>query len=148
MIQINNLVLFHLVGVNGQIAFRDVLAPVRFFKPFPRQYSRPSGTPRVYHISCPEAHSSYLSPADVICRAQTVLGSDSVVFPRDWLGKAKSSDVASSIPECSSDLSELGLAHIKLERNNNFNTCLFFRMPESLHFYSRCPSGERPQLLS
>jgi len=34
------MVLFHLVWVNNQIVFRDVLAPVRFFTPFPHQPSR------------------------------------------------------------------------------------------------------------
>jgi len=54
---------------------------------------------------------SYLSPPGVLYRAQTVLEPDSVGFPRDWLRKAKSSDVASSIPECSSKFSKLSITH-------------------------------------
>jgi len=106
-------IIFHFVWVNDQIAFRDVLAPVRFFTPFPRQSSRPCGTPHVYQLSRTDIYQPYLAPPDVLCRAQTVLGLDSVGFPRDWLGKAKSSDVASSIPECSSELSKLSLTHTK-----------------------------------
>jgi len=34
------MILFHLVWVNDQIVFRDVLAPVRFFTPFPHQPSQ------------------------------------------------------------------------------------------------------------
>jgi len=147
MIKINNLALFHLLCVNNQMAFRDVLAPVRFFTPFPRQPSRPCGTPRVHQISRPEIPRSYLSPPDVLCRAHTVLGSDSVGFPRSWLGKAKSSDVASSIPEYSSELSNLSLDHTKWKRTNNFNTYSFFGAPKIGHFFLRCPFGERPQLL-
>jgi hypothetical protein len=147
MIKINNLVLFHLVWGNEQIAFRDVLALVRFFTPFPRQPSRPCGTPRVNQISRPEIPRSYVAPPDVLCRAHTVLGPDSVGYPQRRLGKAKSSDVASSIPECSSELSKLSLAHTKWKRTYNFNTYSFFRVPKIGHFFLRCPFGERPQLL-
>ncbi len=76
-------VLLHFVWVNGKKAFRDVLAPVRFFTPFPRQSSRPCGTPRVYQISRPEIPRPFIPPPDVLYRAQTVLGPDSVGFPRD-----------------------------------------------------------------
>jgi hypothetical protein len=61
---------------------------------------------------------SYVLPPGVLYRAQTVLGPDSVGFPRDWLGKAKSSDVASSIPDCSSKFSKLSLTHTKWESIN------------------------------
>ncbi len=70
------------MGVNDQIAFKDVLAPVRFFTPFPRQPSRPCGTPRVYQGSRPEIPCSYVAPPYVYYRAHTVLGPDSVVFPQ------------------------------------------------------------------
>jgi hypothetical protein len=114
-------VLFHLVWVNDQREFRDVLAPVRFFTPFPHQPSRPCGTPHVHQISRPDIPQSYLGPPDVYCRAQTVLGPDSVGFPRCRYGKAKSSDVASSIPECSSKLSKLSLSHTKWKRTMENN---------------------------
>ena len=91
------------------MAFRDVLAPVRFFTPFPPQPSQPCGTPRIYQISRPDISQPYLAPPDVLFRAHTVLGPNFVGFPRGRLGKAKSSDVASSIPEYSSRLYELHL---------------------------------------
>ncbi len=118
LFQLNKMNVFHFVCVNSQRAFRDVLAPVRFFTPFPRQSFRPCGTPRVYQLSCTDIHQPYLSPPDVYYRAHTVLGPNSVGFPRDRLGKAKSSDVASSIPECSSELFKLSLTRTKWKRSN------------------------------
>jgi hypothetical protein len=75
-------VLFHFVWVNDQIASREFFAPVRFFTPFPRQSSRPCGTPRVYRISRPDIPQPYPDTPDVYYRAHTVLGPDSVGFPR------------------------------------------------------------------
>jgi hypothetical protein len=59
----------------------------------------------------------YLASADVLYRAQTVLGPDSVGFPRDRLGKAKSSDIAASIPECFFELYKFNLSQTKWERS-------------------------------
>jgi hypothetical protein len=64
------------------MAFRDVFAPVRFFTPFPPQPSRPCGTPRVYQISRTDIPQSCQAPSDVLYHAHTVLGPDSVGFPR------------------------------------------------------------------
>jgi hypothetical protein len=162
-------VLFPFVWVNEQIAFRDVLVPVRFFTPFSHRPSRPCGTPRVYQISRPEIPCSYIATPDVFYRAQTVPGPDSVRFPRRktsllrndvWVfqgsmspwsqdeissprrggserwkgesgavppprssGKAKSPDVASSIPECSSELSKLSLTQTKWNRTKKGDSC-------------------------
>ncbi len=80
--ELSKMILFHFVWVNEQRAFRDVLAPVRFFMPFPHQPSRPCGTPHIYHLSRPDISQPYLVPSDVLCRAQTVLRPDSVGFPR------------------------------------------------------------------
>jgi hypothetical protein len=102
------MVLFHLVRVNDQIGFRDVLAPVRFFTPFPRQSSRPCGTPRVHQISRPEIPRSYVAPPDVYCRAHTVLGPDSVGFPRrkHRCGEAMFGGIQGGMPPWSQDRSK------------------------------------------
>jgi hypothetical protein len=102
------MVFFHLVCVNDQIAFKDVAAPVRFFTPFPRQSSRPCGTPHVYLLSRPDISQPCSAPPDVLCRAHTVLGPDSVGFPRrkHRCGEAMFGGIQGGMPPWSQDRSE------------------------------------------
>jgi hypothetical protein len=59
---------------------------------------------------------SYQAPSDVLYRAHTVLGPDFVGFPQGRFRKAKSSDVASSIPEYFFKLYMLSHTHTKWKR--------------------------------
>ena len=92
-------------------ALGNVFAPVRFLTPFPPQTSRPCGTPHVYLL----LHQVVLSYPQAYPIDHTVLKQSSGPTVSDslqiWLRKAKSSDVAQSIPQCSLLFDILFLCH-------------------------------------